>query len=103
MKIGKRSMIFAVLAVLGCFAASYAAQGLVVINLNKAKHPNMAAAQLHIAKAHGFVTKAQVANKYNLGGHAAQAKLLLEQASMQVELAAQKADAGSAIQLNKKR
>lgn len=57
------------------------------------RHPNLAAAQDFIQKAIGKITEAQKANEYDMKGHAAKAKQLLEQAYHEVWLAAQAANA----------
>jgi uncharacterized protein YqfA (UPF0365 family) len=56
--------------------------------VSKALHPNLAAAQTFIEKAKDKLTAAQVANEYDMGGHAAKAKALLDQAYAEVKLAA---------------
>jgi len=57
------------------------------------RHPNLAAAQDFIQQAIGKITDAQKANKYDMKGHAARAKELLEQAYHEIWLAAQAANA----------
>jgi hypothetical protein len=58
-----------------------------VKNIGK-KHPNLAAAQKLLDQAFNKVTAAQKANEYDLGGHAAKAKDLIEQASAELKAAA---------------
>lgn len=57
------------------------------------KRPNIAAAQRHLAQAFEKVTDAQKANEYDMGGHAAKAKDLIEQASNELKAAAEAANA----------
>jgi hypothetical protein len=52
------------------------------------KHPNLAAAQRLCDEAFMRITDAQKANEFDLGGHAAKAKELLDQASREIKLAA---------------
>lgn len=55
-------------------------------------HPNLEAAQRFIAQAMDKITAAQVANEWDMDGHAARAKDLLSQASNEVRLAARAAN-----------
>jgi len=55
-------------------------------------HPNLLAAQKLAAQAFDKLTAAQQANEYDLGGHAAKAKTLLEQVKKEINLAAAAAD-----------
>jgi F0F1-type ATP synthase membrane subunit b/b' len=64
-----------------------------VDNVSAKKHPNMAAAQDHITKAHEKLTAAQQANEFDLGGHAKKAKELLEEAAKEIKQAAEAANA----------
>ena len=57
------------------------------------RHPNLAAAQDLIQQAIEKITDAQKANKYDMKGHAARAKQLLEEAYHEIWLAAQAANA----------
>jgi len=56
--------------------------------INPARHPNFAAAQDLCIQAYEKLTAAQRANEYDLGGHAAKAKELLEQVNQQIKEAA---------------
>ena len=58
-------------------------------NVSAVKHPNLAAAQRYVAAAFAKITAAQKANEYDLGGHAAKAKELLDQANAELKLAAE--------------
>ena len=62
-------------------------------NVSKMRHPNLAAAQEFIEKAVRKVTLAQKANEYDMDGHAAKAKDLLDQAYAEIKLAAEAANA----------
>jgi len=56
------------------------------------KHPNLAAAQRFSQQAWEKVTAAQQANEWDLGGHAAKAKELLDQVNRELKLAAETAN-----------
>ena len=62
-------------------------------NVSRVLHPNLAAAQGFIEKAINKVTAAQVANEFDMDGHAAKAKSLLSQAFAEIKLAALAANA----------
>jgi len=62
-------------------------------NVSAAAHPNLAAAQRLTAQAFAKITAAQDANEFDLGGHAAKAKALLDQANNELKQAAQTANA----------
>jgi len=62
-------------------------------SVNRARHPNLAAAQEHIEKALTKLTDAQKANEYDMEGHAAKSKSLLEDALKEIKLAAEAANA----------
>jgi hypothetical protein len=57
-------------------------------NINPNKHPNLAAAQRLVTDAYGKVSAAQSANEWDMGGHAAHAKDLLDQANRELKAAA---------------
>ena len=59
-----------------------------VLNVDPARHGNLAAAQELSREAYDRLTAAQVANEFDLGGHAANAKELLRQANDEMKLAA---------------
>ncbi len=61
-------------------------------NVNHKRHPNLAAAQALIQKAVKRVGDAQVANEFDMAGHAAKAKALLDQAYAEIKLAAETAN-----------
>ena len=62
-------------------------------NVSRVHHPNLAAAQVLVEKARHKVTAAQVANEFDMDGHAAKAKDLLDQAYTEIKLAAEAANA----------
>jgi hypothetical protein len=75
--------------VIGTFSIAVAAFGQQV---SKARHPNLAAAQELIQRAINRVTAAQDANEFDMGGHAAKAKKLLDEAYVEIKLAAETAN-----------
>jgi hypothetical protein len=81
----KRKMMMLVGVVAFAGAAAYADP---VVNIDPARHPNMAAAQGLVRDAWYKVDAAQKANQYALGGHAARAKQLLEEANRELKEAA---------------
>lgn len=62
-------------------------------NVSKGLHPNLARAQRQSEAAYQSVIAAQQANEYDLGGHAAKAKQLLEEANNELKLAAEQSNA----------
>jgi hypothetical protein len=61
-------------------------------NVSNARHPNLAAAQRLSQQAWEKTTAAQAANEWDMDGHAAKAKDLLDQANQQLKLAAEAAN-----------
>jgi hypothetical protein len=59
-----------------------------VKNVSAHRHPNIAAAQRLTDKAYEKIVAAQQANEFDLGGHAAKAKDLLDQANTELKAAA---------------
>ena len=57
-------------------------------NVNPARHPNIAAAQRLSQQAYEKISEAQRANEWDMAGHAAKAKDLLEQANKELREAA---------------
>jgi hypothetical protein len=76
--------------VLGLLSVGFSAFGQQV---SRALHPNLAAAQGFIERAINKITAAQSANEFDMGGHAAKAKGLLDQAYEEIKLAALAANA----------
>ncbi len=58
-------------------------------NVSPKRHPNVAAAQRLTAQAFQKITAAQQANDWDLAGHAAKAKELLDQANEELKKAAE--------------
>jgi len=56
------------------------------------RHPNLMAAQRLVDQAFQRLSDAQQANEFDMHGHAAKAKDLLEQASREIKLAAEAAN-----------
>ena len=56
------------------------------------RHPNLAAAQRFLDQAYQKITAAQAANEFDMNGHAAKAKELLEQADKELKEAAEAAN-----------
>ncbi|NTY38219.1 hypothetical protein [Burkholderia diffusa] len=69
-------------------AASGTAMADPIQSVSPDNHPELAAAQQLIGQAFYRVRDAQVANHDEMGGHAARAKALLEQASQEIRQAA---------------
>jgi hypothetical protein len=63
-----------------------------VHNVSKSKHPNLAAAQRLVDQAFTRISDAQRANEWDMAGHAAKAKDLLDQANKELKLAAEAAN-----------
>jgi hypothetical protein len=59
------------------------------VDVNRHIHPNLNAAQHLIEQAIGRVSNGQRSNEFDMDGHAAKAKALLEQADEEIKLAAQ--------------
>lgn len=56
------------------------------------RHPNLAAAQSFIERAMEKISAAQRANDFDMNGHAARAKTLMDEAYSEIKLAAEAAD-----------
>jgi hypothetical protein len=61
-------------------------------DVNPHRHPNLAAAQKLCDEAFRKVTEAQEANEWDMNGHAAKAKELLDQVNHELKLAAEAAN-----------
>ncbi len=83
--------VFFVVALL-CVGVVYA-QNKPVNTINAKVNPNLAAAQAHILQAWDFVGVAQVQNHYDMQDHAVNAKVYLDKAASEIDLAAKLADA----------
>jgi hypothetical protein len=65
---------------------------LFAVSVSAKRHPNLAKAQKLIETATAKITAAQVANEFDMDGHAAKAKDLLAQAYVEIKLAAEAAN-----------
>ena len=76
--------------VVGILVASMLSVSVTVFSqqVSRERHPNLAAAQQLIERALSRLSDAQNANEFDLAGHAARAKLLLDQAYGEIRLAA---------------
>ena len=84
----KKSMIAGAMALtLLCAGAALAEQP--VRDVSAHRHPNIAAAQRLAKQAFEKISAAQKANEFDLGGHAARAKDLLDQVNQELKLAAE--------------
>ena len=63
------------------------------VTVNPNINPNISSAQNLIGQAYNFVTASQIANNYDMMGHAVHVKLLLTQASRELQLCANIANA----------
>ena len=61
-------------------------------NVSAKRHPNLAAAQRLSQEAWAKIGAAQQANEWDMDGHAAKAKQLLDQANRELKLAAEAAN-----------
>ena len=66
--------------------------GAPVDNISGQKHPNLAAAQRLSTQAYEKISQAQSANEWDMGGHAAKAKELLDQVNRELKEAAEAAN-----------
>lgn len=62
------------------------------VDVGARRHPNLNAAQRLLEQAIARTSSAQQANEYDMGGHAARAKQLMDQADAELKLAAEKAN-----------
>jgi hypothetical protein len=61
-------------------------------NVSHEHHPNLAAAQTFVERAIDKISVAQRAHEFDLNGHAAKAKALLDEAYTEIKLAAEAAN-----------
>jgi hypothetical protein len=83
--------------VLGAIVGAGLAAGALTIaqparDVNPGRHPNLAAAQRLTAQAYDKIIAAQQANEWDMQGHAAHAKDLLDQANNELKASAQAAN-----------
>lgn len=67
-----------------------------VVNIDPHRHPNLREAQEFMVKANGCIALAQKDNRYDMRGHASKARSLLLEASQELKLAAEDANAADA-------
>jgi hypothetical protein len=72
--------------------ASVALAQLPADNVSAKRHPNIAAAQRLTTQAYEKITAAQQANEFDMDGHAAKAKELLDQVNRELKAAAEAAN-----------
>jgi hypothetical protein len=63
-------------------------------NVSAKRHPNIAAAQHLVTQAYEKISAAQQANEFDMDGHAAKAKDLLDQVNRELKMAAEAANKG---------
>ncbi len=87
-----RNTVFMI--VLGAFllAGNMACADRPQLNVSPERHPNIAAAQQLIQDAWEKISLAQKDNRYDMQGHAKKAKELLEQANVELKMAAEAAN-----------
>jgi len=86
--VGKKTILSFIIAVFLISAGTAFSGG----KVSHKRHPNLAAAQMLIEKAVNKVSAAQAANEFDMEGHAAKAKALLDQAYAEIKLAAETAN-----------
>ena len=86
------------IALIGALGTGLLASGIMIAqgaperDIDPHRHPHLASAQKHIMEAFDSISHAQQANDWDMDGHAAHAKELLDQASHEVKEAARVAD-----------
>jgi len=83
-----RTIVFGSVVALGLVTSGFVAGQ----DVSWRRHPNLAAAQHLIDQAYAKISDAQGANEFDMDGHAAHAKELLEQANREVKAAAMAAN-----------
>lgn len=83
-----RTMVFGSVLGLGLLTSGFVAGQ----DVSGRRHPNLAAAQRLIDQAYAKISAAQDANEFDMSGHAARAKDLLDQANREIKLAAETAN-----------
>ena len=87
MKVAKTALALTLLATAGNALAQEPVQ-----NIDPQRHGNLAAAQDLVRQAYDRLSVAQRENGNDLGGHAEKAKAMLQQANMEIRLAADAAN-----------
>jgi hypothetical protein len=80
-----RTIVFSSIVGLGLVTSGFVAGQ----DVSGRRHPNLAAAQRFIDQAYAKISAAQDANEFDMSGHAARAKDLLDQANREIKLAAE--------------
>ena len=88
MKNNRKRIALSLVGVCLMFAGSSIAQGPPERDIDAHRHPILADAQRLCDQAYNRVSEAQKANDWDMKGHAAKAKALLEQASRELKMAA---------------
>jgi hypothetical protein len=89
----KKNLIFPAVFGVALFAGLSLAQD-PVVNIDRARHPNLAEAQEHIVAANAAIARAQADNKYDMKGHAEKARQHLAEADRELRAAATAANEG---------
>ncbi|HLW52835.1 MAG TPA: hypothetical protein VKW06_08320 [Candidatus Angelobacter sp.] len=92
MKNMRRNGLTAAVLMLAMLCTGLAAQKKPAQNVSPRRHPNLAAAQRLCSQAFQKVSAAQQANEWDMEGHAAKAKELLDQANNELKQAAEAAN-----------
>jgi F0F1-type ATP synthase membrane subunit b/b' len=92
--VAKKNLIFAAIVGLGLLLGgfAYGQMGAPAENVSGKRHPHLAQAQRLANQAFEQVSAAQSANEFDMAGHAAHAKELLDQASKELKEAAEAAN-----------
>ena len=88
----KKTLASRVLLAVALFSAVTLAQE-PVVNIDAQIHPNLAEAQRLLVEANNRVAEAQKDNRYDMRGHAERARQFMAQASRELKLAAEAANA----------
>lgn len=86
----KLTQVALTIALAAIASTAFAAQPVHDVSGNR--HPNIAAAQKLTDRAYQRIIAAQKANEWDMGGHAAKAKDLLDQANRELKAAAEAAN-----------
>jgi hypothetical protein len=88
-----RNLVFGTALGMGLIAGGIvAAQNPPAENIDPARHPHLAASQHHIREAFNEIGEAQRANDWDMDGHAAHARELLDQAAHELKMSAESAN-----------
>lgn len=88
-----KTLIVSGVSALALLCGSVALAQKPVENVSAKRHPNLAAAQRLAQNAWEKLSAAQAANEFDMAGHAAKAKELLDQANQEIKMAAEAANA----------